>query len=65
MSDQDTLNTLSLVDDQVSDTPPEPETENSGAAVEAGQTDAASLQEQPEQEQGTAETFRELSLIHI
>ncbi len=59
MSDQDTLNTLSLVDDQVSDTPPEPETENSGAAVEAGQTDAASLQEQPEQEQGTAETFRE------
>lgn len=59
MSDQDTLHTLSLVDDQVSDTPPEPETENSGAAVEtengeappsveAGQAEAASLQEQPE-----------------
>ncbi len=59
MSDQDTLHTLSLVDDQVSDTPPEPETENSGAAVEtengeappsveAGQAEADSLQEQPE-----------------
>ncbi len=68
MSDQDTLNTLSLVDDQVSDTPPEPETENSGAAVEtengeappsveAGQAEAASLHEQPEPD--TGETFRE------
>lgn len=32
MSDKDTLDTLSFVNDQVSDTPPEPDTESSGAA---------------------------------
>lgn len=35
MSDQDMLHTLSSVDDQVPDTPPEPETQDSTMAVEA------------------------------
>ena len=67
MSDQDTLHTLSLVNDQVSDTPPEPENGGNAAKVqngevtvsaEAGQADAG-LETETLSEQGGADTMQQ------